>query len=82
VACFPPSCVAPELTGMHPSWGEPYPLCIEPGAEYRALYINPCTGEERPIGPVVPEEGFWRPPHKPGMDDWLLVLESSKSVSN
>jgi hypothetical protein len=50
---------------------------VEPEASYEAHFVNPRTGEARSVGEVVPEDGRWAPPHKPTMEDWVLVLEGN-----
>jgi hypothetical protein len=58
-------------------WDPPCVKALEPDAHYEALYFNPCTGADIPIGPVVPEaDGTWRPPIPPEVHDWLLVLHA------
>jgi hypothetical protein len=68
--------------------GNLLPIAIEPGARYRAFFYNPRTGGEvrtyHACGNRVVEldlvepnaEGFWQPPPKPTMEDWVLVLEA------
>jgi hypothetical protein len=75
VVYLPCSCFPPDLLGNQPGWGGPFHLQIEPGARYRASYLDPRTGDAHPVGAVVAEEGKWTPPRKPGMEDWVLVLE-------
>ena len=75
VVYLPCSCFPADMLGNQPAWGGPFRLRIEPGVRYDARYINPRTGENLPIGIAVPENGQWTPPRKPGMDDWILVLE-------
>lgn len=49
---------------------------IEPGADYRASYINPSNGDRFEVGDVVPDQsGCWTPPAPPVFRDWVLVLE-------
>ena len=51
-------------------------ISVEPGSHYRATFIDPRTGADKDAGPVTPDEdGKWRVPSKPTMDDWVLVLE-------
>ena len=49
---------------------------IEPNVEYQACYVNPSDGTRHDIGHVKPDsEGRWRPPTRPSIRDWLLLLE-------
>jgi len=58
-------------------WGGPLVKAIEPSILYRAAYFDPCTGQDSPLGDVVPDaEGQWRAPLPPEVHDWLLVLET------
>ncbi len=75
---LPCSCFPSEALGNQPGWGGPFALRIEDGVAYTAVYVNPRTGETWPIGAVVPADGQWTPPRKPGMEDWLLVLETGR----
>jgi hypothetical protein len=59
-------------------YAEPYALPIEARVGYRAAFHNPRTGAVVPIGEVLPEQGRWRPPRKPTMEDWVLVLEAGE----
>jgi len=77
VVYLPCSCFPSDVLGNQPGWGGPFPLRIEPGARYRADYLDPRTGESHPIGAVVAEGGQWTPPRKPGMEDWVLILEAT-----
>jgi hypothetical protein len=91
MAYSPPNCFPAEIAGLRADWsGALLGLAIEPGARYRAYYVNPRTGEEVrsyfargrqevELGEVVPNEaGSWTPPPKPTMEDWLLVLETGE----
>ena len=50
---------------------------VEPGARYRAVFLNPRTGAEVTVGPVQPgPDGAWRVPQKPSREDWVLALEA------
>ena len=95
VALFysPPNGMPDELSGMRGDWsGALLDIAIEPGAKYRAFYFNPCTGQEVrsykvrgniqvDMGPVAPRpDGFWTPPRKPTMEDWVLVLEDAEAL--
>jgi hypothetical protein len=49
---------------------------LEPGSHYHAFFWDPRTGEELPIGPVIPQpDGSWVMPMHPTLSDWVLVLE-------
>jgi hypothetical protein len=80
VVYLPCSCFPPDMLGNQPGWGGPFPLRIEPGVRYQAGYLDPRTGAVLPIGAVVPEGGQWTPPRKPGMEDWVLVLEKEQKT--
>jgi hypothetical protein len=59
-------------------WDPPLVKRIEPGVVYDALYFDPVTGAEIPLGIVAPDaEGNWRPPLPPEVHDWLLVLHAA-----
>jgi hypothetical protein len=73
---LPCNCFPPEMLGNQSNGGVPLQLRIEDGAHYQAAYHNPRSGEEIPIGDVLPEDGAWVPPRKPTMEDWVLVLQS------
>ena len=77
IAYLPCNCMSSDVLGHQEAWGGPHPLRIEPGAKYTAKYVNPRTGADLPIGEVVGKDGQWTPPRKPGMDDWVLVLEKT-----
>ena len=79
---LPPNCVDGELLGIISTWnGFLAPIRIETGANYSAFFWNPRNGSVVLIGKVVPDaNGFWSPPRKPGMDDWLLVLEDRAAL--
>jgi len=56
-------------------------LALEPEARYRAFFLNPRTGSEVQVGPVMPEaDGRWPVPARPTMEDWLLVLEDRERL--
>jgi hypothetical protein len=49
---------------------------LNAGVTYEALWFNPATGKEYPIGKVVPDSnGTWQPPDPEDMIDWVLVVE-------
>ena len=90
VALFylPVNCLSGPLAGLNGSWsGGLLEIAIEPGAKYRAWWYDPRTGDEIrtyvarsnrsvTMGLVIPRaDGYWTPPPKPAMDDWVLVLE-------
>ncbi len=50
---------------------------LEPGVTYSAFLFNPSTGEETPLGKVVPDKnGDWQIPTPPVFRDWILVMET------
>lgn len=52
-------------------------IAIEPGAAYRAHFVDPRTGEETDLGPVTAgADGLWPIPEKRTKEDMLLVLEA------
>jgi len=54
---------------------------LESGAHYDAYFFDPRTGEDYEIGQVQANvEGHWKPPQKPSMDDWVLVLEDKEQL--
>ncbi len=44
-------------------------------APYVGTWVDPRTGEKRPAGEYVPEDGALVMPKRPTIEDWLLVLE-------
>jgi hypothetical protein len=61
---------------LPPMWAPPVLKGIEPGASYRARYVNPSTGQEVDLGAVQPNaEGDWPCPKPPVFRDWVLVME-------
>jgi hypothetical protein len=72
---LPANCFPPEMQGNQAEGN----VQIESGVNYLAIYINPRTGERKPIGEVTAEEGSWSPGPKPTMEDWVLVLEGENS---
>ena len=87
---LPANCLPPEVMGMNDSWfGGSLDIAIEPGARYTAKWYDPRTGADvrsYPVrcrrtvkmGSVQPRaDGFWTPPLKPTMEDWVLVLEAT-----
>ncbi len=58
-------------------WDPPLIKALESDVAYRALYFDPCTGQDIPLGAVTPDaDGNWRPPLPPEVHDWLVVLEA------
>jgi Putative collagen-binding domain of a collagenase len=56
-------------------WRTQLPLKLDPAAAFEASWVDPRTGEEIPVGPVqLADDGFWTPPAKPSLLDWVLVL--------
>jgi hypothetical protein len=91
VAVFylPANCLPEEVMGMNDSWfGGSLDIAIEAGAHYTAWWFDPRTGaavrsyrtrggRTVKMGPVQPRpDGYWTPPLKPTMEDWVLVLEA------
>ena len=58
------------------SWGS-VRVALQPGAQYRAFFFDPATGDEYDIGPAVPDaEGRWvSPAMVPIYQDLVLVVE-------
>jgi len=57
-------------------------LRLEPGARYRAFFLNPRTGAEVKAAAVkLDAEGKWPAPPKPTMEDWVLVLEDPEALA-
>ena len=68
-------------------------ITIEPGANYRAYFFNPRTGEDvrsfhasggqtKELNRVEPDaDGLWLAPLQPTMDDWVLVLEDRDALA-
>ena len=58
------------------------PVRVEPGAHYRATFVNPRTGAQLAVGPVEPNpDGTWRMPRKPSREDWVLVLADQRELA-
>jgi Protein of unknown function (DUF4038)/Domain of unknown function (DUF5060) len=56
-------------------WRTLLPVRVEPGSAYEASWVDPRSGDETLIGSVMPDDGgFWKPPAKPSLLDWVLVL--------
>ena len=59
---------------------------LNPDVTYEALWFNPATGKEHPIGKAIPApDGTWQPPDPDEMVDWVLVVEKQgarKSQAN
>jgi len=56
-------------------WRTLLPLEVDRTASFEAEWIDPRTGDRTPIGPVTPDtNGFWQPPAKPSILDWILIL--------
>jgi hypothetical protein len=61
-----------------PSWNPPKIKQLERGVNYEALYFDPASGAERPVGRVTPDEaGVWAAPITPSFADWVLVLRKA-----
>jgi hypothetical protein len=45
-----------------------------PDGRFEAYWFDPRNAEETPIGLVEPVDGFWQPPAKPSLLDWVLVV--------
>jgi len=59
-----------------PAWTPPVIRALEPEVRYRALFFNPVTGKEIPIGPVLASaSGDWQVPIFPVLQDWVVVME-------
>lgn len=49
---------------------------LEPEIAYQAKWVDPITGDEYPIGDVVPDSDMkWTVPAAPILQDWVLILE-------
>lgn len=90
----PPNWFGEPLSGLRADWsGGILDIAIEPESSYHAYYLNPRTGHEVrsyvaqrgqrvELGAVLPrEDGFWTPPRKPTMEDWVLVLEDREALA-
>jgi hypothetical protein len=67
---------------IHP-WSEAkyYVEYLEKGVKYKALFWDPRTAEEYPIGIITPnEKNQWRVPTLPTFDDWILILEATEET--
>ena len=55
----------------------------QPDVVYDAYYFDPRTGRDYPIGQArADRQGEWRPPRPPIIQDWVLVMAASASVSD
>jgi hypothetical protein len=62
-------------------WRLCLPIRVGQKADYHAFWFDPRTGTETPIGAVTGDEhGFWVPPAKPSLLDWVLVLENESRL--
>ena len=62
-----------------PSYGEGHLVAViglEADVSYRAYFYDPRSGAEHEIGRVAAEQGRWKPPGTPSMQDWVIVLEA------
>jgi hypothetical protein len=67
-----------RIVYMPMQWDQPLIKDLEAGVKYVAYYFDPRSGEDTPIGEVVPDAtGQWRPPIPPELCDWLLVMSAS-----
>ena len=58
------------------NWNGPLLRHMEPGTRYRALYFDPVTGQEHPLGDAEGNaEGEWQAPKVLIGHDWVLVME-------
>jgi hypothetical protein len=70
----------PQLTRAKPrslhQFSMPTIKKLNPNVTYEALWFNPATGKEFPIGKAAPApDGTWQPPDPDDMVDWVLVVE-------
>jgi hypothetical protein len=62
-------------------WRTLLPIAIDTSARMDAAWIDPRTGDRTAIGPVVADaDGFWQPPAKPSLLDWILVLTDTERL--
>ena len=72
---LPVNCFDQALWGMQREGGDAV-ITVAATTRYQAHFFNPRNGKTVPIGAVHPDaDGRWTSPRKPGMDDWVLVLE-------
>ena len=65
-----------RIVFVPPMWEPPTLKRLEPGLRYQALFFDPRTGKEHPIGEVTPDpEGSWTSPITPTFEQWVIVLE-------
>ena len=59
-------------------WSPPtYVVDIEPEAGYKASFVDPKTGDVKPLGAITADkQGRWRVPLPGPMQDWLLILDN------
>jgi hypothetical protein len=54
-------------------------LNIEPGIRYKAFFWRPRDGEEYDLGIIKPDaSGTWEIPIQPTLEDWVVVIESTR----
>jgi hypothetical protein len=73
-AVIPGQCI---IIYMPRPWSRPTVRCLQPGAEYRAFYVDPMTGAEYESGQVTADEdGIWPGGGRiPIYRDLLLIVE-------
>ena len=72
---YMPSMTRAEPGSLH-QFSMPKIKNLTAGVSYEALWFNPATGKEYPIGKAVPDSnGTWQPPDPEDMIDWVLVVE-------
>lgn len=60
------------------AWGGIRVRRLAGGVRYRAYLYNPITGDDYDFGTIRPdEEGTWKSPTSPIVQDWILVIEET-----
>lgn len=63
-------------------WRTCLPVMVGTESRFVASWFDPRTGEETSIGPVhADERGYWTPPPKPSLLDWVLVLVDDERLA-
>jgi hypothetical protein len=64
-------------------WRVCLPIKVGPDSRFVATWFDPRTGDEIGIGPVSADaQGYWTPPAKPSLLDWVLVLVDRERLAS
>ena len=67
-----------RIVFVPPAWNSPKVKGLEAGVRYTAMFFDPASGAEHPVGEVKPDgNGDWPAPIQPTFADWVLILKKS-----